>query len=375
MFNAMPLMSMVYAGMMSLFNMVSDVQTQAADMANTIAPSQPEENVVPTGLQFSADTSQNTFGPLSKLHADFKISQSEKIQNEVEFTQVKYKLTDSTSTGWVTDKCTPRTFTLKYPIETQVICDLGTGCDVTKPCETGYTNKDGKCCPNNDNDPTKCKTLEASNSKIGCISIGSHSVKARAIYKMVTSSSYRPIFVDTARVTSIESGAKLLAECGLQDQTMPIAKYLPSNSPAELGIVLSQDKMPVAVSVDGTTPSLLSLKVSLNRIHDGFVSKLEALTVNLPSELKMDTADDLTCDFALAASDDKTNTYKVTPEAIKRVLVNPEKHEPIIYRCNLKVGQILGKNPCTPVTITAVARYDFTLEASTSIVIEKRSDE
>ncbi|MFH1181840.1 MAG: hypothetical protein V1702_02685 [Candidatus Woesearchaeota archaeon] len=382
-FNGVPVMDQVYAGIAGLFSIVTNVPIQAQAMANTIAPSQAADTtVVQTGLELApSEYSKKTFGVSTSstpvnVYADFQITESQKIQDKLEFVKTRYKLDIN---PW-TDCRDTKGFFLYYPESTEFRCVFfaprvsppiaATTCEEAK-CPEGATPKGSECCTTAADSKEVCEPLPDTNVG-GCLTLGSHSVRARAAYNMATSSSYTPVFVNKVkRIAAEKGGESVLTQCGLQEYAMPVATYVPSNSPVALGITLSQKTMPVVVGLGltGEAPAPLTLLVSLKGIHNGYISKVKdnGLTVTLPAGLLMkNTADPLLCDFTGSGG-----TYTGRP----KVLSNPEKGEVISYRCQLEdiVGALettlLGDALCTPVTITANAEYEFTLQTSTSIEI------
>lgn len=358
MFNGIPVIDKVYAATAWMFSAIANVPADAQQMADNIAPSRPADEVTVTGLQLAPSAyAQKVFAPNEEIFADFQLIESQKIQDQIRIVSTDHKA--GTAIAWT--PCSTTAFYLYFPEGTEFRCSLEeSSCGV---CATGSVLTAGLCCTTAN--PPVC--IDAP-PQTDCLRIGNHPIKARAVYEMTTSSSYTPIFVDRIKKIAAEkSGQNVLSQCGLQAYASPIAEYTPSNSPAALGIVLSQRTMPVVVgeglgAVDESALAPLYLIVSLKKIHNGFVSQLDSLTVNLPDGLTMETASD--CDF-----EGDGGTYTVTETARARVLWNAEKGNIISYRCQLQEDNLLGDALCTPVTITADARYRFTLETSTSIEI------
>ncbi|MBN2454303.1 APC family permease [Candidatus Woesearchaeota archaeon] len=388
-YSGVPLFETLYSIPSKIASAVNErIQAAAGPLYAASRPSDEDVKIVGLALK-EAQFSEKYFiqgepddGGDENITLDVVIYQKAEVADEIRFVETRCRMSDKDDWTIPTDNDFPDepVFTFFAPETYEFSCipscqgsaayDEGEGPTCREgliqqdcPADTSYAAGYIVCCP----DPLpaepcnidgECNFLvENPVPSPGDCETGTYSPDVEATYKFATTSAFTAVFVDLG--TKQQIGEDTLKSCGLDQYQNSVAEFNPPNSPAKLGITLTRS-MPIGIGGNQDASSLRVI-VTLENQHEGFVSGIKSLYVDLPNGLEMDT-DSPRCDFNPPTG----NRYNVKDNLIKEIY-NADMLDYISFRCPLQdpiPDLLLGGAICAPKTISARADYYFTLEAS-----------
>ncbi len=206
--------------------------------------------------------------------------------------------------------------------------------------------------------------------KDGYLTEGPDTITTFADFNFETLAYLKVYFIDDERRKAMRrEDLDPLEEYGIEDKE-PVAIY--TNGPVGIGMETTKS----LIAVKGTYAVYPTLKISLKNREgwEGEITKLKDLILFFPKGIEFDPASDCNKEFKPAPGEcgelcDLFNTY-----SLKEDIENFEKFK--MFRCKFKPKkEILGTAPITTGFFRVKALYDYTVEKSAIVNIEKVEDD